>query len=236
MDLSNKKVLLAEDDPIYSIWIKMVLEEIGINNILYAVNVKKAIEEYQTNLPDLIICDIFLEGKQTGIDLIKELQSYQIPIIVMTNSIDKALYAEVKKVQHVNYLVKPFQPLSLISIIENIFNELESSKNSKLKEPYIAIKNHENVYVKVYLNDILYLEADKNYTYLYTLGKKIALKRTLLSLISDLNTQFIRIHKSFIVNKIHVTSWNSETVTLTNQSNIPIGRKFLNDFLKEIEK
>lgn len=35
MDLSKKKILLAEDDPIYSIWIKMVLEEIGINNILY---------------------------------------------------------------------------------------------------------------------------------------------------------------------------------------------------------
>lgn len=236
MDLSKKKILLAEDDPIYSIWIKMVLEEIGINNILYAVNVKKAIEEYQSNLPDLIICDIFLEGKQTGIDLMRKLQSYQIPIIVITNSMDKSLYAEVKKVQHVNYLIKPFQPLSLISIIENIFHELESSKNSILKEPYIAIKNHENIYVKVYLNDILYLEADKNYTYLYTLGKKIALKRTLLSLINDLNTQFIRIHKSFIVNKIHVISWNSETVTLTNQLNIPIGRKFLSDFFKEIEK
>ena len=179
---------------------------------------------------------MFLEGKQTGIDLMRQLQSYQIPIIVITNSMDKSLYAEVKKVQHVNQLIKPFQPLSLISIIENIFHELESSKKSILKEPYIAIKNHKNIYVKVYLNDILYLEADKNYTYLYTLGKKNALKRTLLSLINDLNTQFIRIHKSFIVNKIHVISWSSETITLTNQLNIPIGRKFLNDFLKEIEK
>jgi hypothetical protein len=45
---------------------------------------------------------MFLEGKQTGIDLMRQLQSYQIPIIVITNSMDKSLYAEVKKVQHVN--------------------------------------------------------------------------------------------------------------------------------------
>lgn len=236
MDLSKKKILLVEDDPIYAIWLKMVLEEIGITNPICVVNVKKAIEECLISSPDLIICDIFLEGKQTGIDLLKEIQSYQIPIIIITNSRDKALYEIIKRVQHVNYLVKPFQSLSLISVIENVFYELESSKNSRLKEPFIPIKNHENTYVKMYLSDILYLEADKNYTYLYTLEKKIALKKSLLSLVSELNGQFIRIHKSFMVNKIHISSWNSDMLILSNQTNIPIGRTFLNDFLNEIER
>jgi two-component system, LytTR family, response regulator LytT len=235
MDLTQKKILIVEDDPIYTIWLKMVLEDYGITQIVCETNVKQAIEVYQSNPPDLLICDVFLEGKLTGIDLLKQLQAYQIPIIVITNSRDKALYDNVKKVQYVNYLVKPFQPLSLISVIENVFHEIDSSKNSKLKESYILVKNFENVNVKMYLSDIIYLESDKNYTYIYSSDKKVALKKSLVSLLPDLDNNFIRIHKSFIVNKIYVNGWNSQTVTLSNGSSITIGRTYFKDFASEME-
>jgi DNA-binding LytR/AlgR family response regulator len=234
MDLSKKKFLLVEDDPIYAIWLKVVLEDFGIKDITSETTVIKAVESCKVNQPDLIICDIFLEGKLTGVDLLKELQQYQIPIIIITNSRDKDLYNVVKKVQHVNYLVKPFQPLSLISVIENSFHELESSKNSKLNESFILIKNHENTYNKLFLSNILYLEADKNYTYIYSSEKKIALKKSLVSLLPDLDNHFIRIHKSFIVNKIHIAFWNTQAVTLSNGVHLSLGRSFIKDFLNQI--
>lgn len=234
MSLTAKKILLVEDDDIYTIWIKIVLEEASFLNFSSVKTVEDALNECATAPPDLIISDIFLEGKLTGIDLVKKLQGYNIPVIIITNSKDKELYKKINSIQQVNYLVKPFQALSLISSIENIFYDIENNKASKYNRPYILIKNFENVYEKIFLDDVLYIEVERNYTFLYTRKRKLALKKSLASFQENLNEAFIRVHKSFLVNSFHIKALSSHHIVLSNDIRIDIGRSYVKELKKSL--
>ncbi len=82
-----------------------------------------------------------------------------------------------------------------------------------------------NKHIKVYLSDLAYLQSDGNYTYLYTAERKIAQKKSLTKVLSELDNRFIRCHRTYAVNKYHVISWSSTEIKLMN-NDIPLGRSY----------
>lgn len=95
----------------------------------------------------------------------------------------------------------------------------------------------QNVLVRVKVKDIRYIHADGNYCYLFTKHKKYAIKLSLTRLMDRLpNNEFLRIHKSYIVqlkdvNKIDLGS-NS---LLLEDVHIPIGRAYRSDLIESLE-
>jgi DNA-binding LytR/AlgR family response regulator len=87
--------------------------------------------------------------------------------------------------------------------------------------------------VKVKLHEILYLEALKNYTILVTESKRHCVLSNLGEMLQDEKfSSFIRVHRSFAVSKHHISTIKSQTIKLSENILIPIGRNYKNNIEK----
>ena len=91
---------------------------------------------------------------------------------------------------------------------------------------------------KFLVKDILWIEVNGNYSYLYTEEKKYVLKISLRKVMEKINkhAQFIRIHKQFIVQKKYIDSVDvvNNSLKIENKE-FPIGRTYKSILLKELD-
>lgn len=90
---------------------------------------------------------------------------------------------------------------------------------------------------KVCKNDILFIESDKKYCTINTVNKKYVLRTALKNLSSQLSHEnFIRIHRSYLINKSHITAIDTQNQNITIQNTeIPIGRFYQNNLFQQIK-
>ena len=113
------RILIVEDESIVAIDLKKTLENSGfiINGIVHSgeLAVKKALELN----PDLILMDIMLNGKITGIEAASEIRSKKdIPVIYLTAFANESTLSQAKLTQPFGYILKPFDEKNLVSTIE----------------------------------------------------------------------------------------------------------------------
>lgn len=92
-----------------------------------------------------------------------------------------------------------------------------------------VIKNHIVLKdkTKIYINDLLYVKAEDHYIRLFIADNKNHFVRGRLSdLETELPPNFIRIHRSYIINRNYVKSFSGDQIQLINGERIPIGRTF----------
>ncbi len=81
------KVLLVEDDDVFRVTLKGVLDRLGTpRRIIGAANGEEALDAVSRERPDLIFMDIRLPGEQNGLEVTKKLKEFfpEIPVIVFT--------------------------------------------------------------------------------------------------------------------------------------------------------
>jgi len=141
----------------------------------------------------------------------------------------------------VDYLVKPFTyerfaqaTFKAIKRINSLL-DLNSGKEKIVSQPSIYIKSGGEKFL-VKLNEIIYCEAQKNYTKIYLVNDKSY--STLINISkfeNHLNSEknlFIRIHRSYIISKEHISSIGANYVNL-NGEKIPIGPLYRESFFSE---
>ncbi len=122
-------ILLVEDEPILAMDLADRLEEEGYRVVGIASNGRKALELYQTNPVDLVLCDIVIKGDWDGIETVHHLLARRsVPIIYLTAMTDREMLERAKHTYPAAYLNKPFQLASLRNAIElAIHNAAERS-------------------------------------------------------------------------------------------------------------
>ncbi len=82
--------------------------------------------------------------------------------------------------------------------------------------------------------DILFLQAESNYTTIHTKEGKVTVSKTLKSFTERINGLFIRVHQSYIVNLMHISSYhlNQKTLDLAGSYKIPVSRSRHKELLK----
>jgi len=160
-----------------------------------------------------------------------------IPVcIFITSFADMA--AESFELSTLDFLVKPIKADRFAKTVVRIHDYLESRQKASLYEhslggDTIFIKDG-HAQVKVKLHDILYLEALKDYTLLFTAEKKHCVLSPISSLLKDSNFRsFVRVHRSYAVQK-HLINKFSPSQLMINNIAIPIGRMY-KDNLRDIK-
>jgi DNA-binding LytR/AlgR family response regulator len=171
----------------------------------------------------LFFLDINMPFK-SGLDFLKEQQSIKkIPVIFTTSYSQHAL--EAYNLSVIDYLLKPFSKARFTEAVDKAIAYYTAAQLSKT-EKHIWV-NDDYKKVKIDAADILYIESDKQYVKIYTEAKRYMIIQTLKSLEDELsNSGFIRCHKSFLVNKKHITRFNSSSIYLKNIE-LPIGKQFI---------
>lgn len=110
------------------------------------------------------------------------------------------------------------------------------SQDSKLLVKDAVFVRHEGSLVKVKFDDILWLKGDGNYTTLITKRAVFSVRNILKEFESVLpEDQFIRIHKSYIVQVSEILSINTKEV-MVGSDLVPVGRTYYHQLISGIQK
>ncbi len=235
-------ILIVEDDYIAAQTLSNVIIDLGYNALGPVAYYSEAIQLINETKPDIAILDIELRGLKSGLDLAKTINSdYNFPFIFLTLSTDKDLYRRIIYTQPFAILTKPFNIDELYATLELTHFNNTKKKNittsdlisNPTSNQFIYIKKGQS-YIRLNLEEIVYVKSDNVYIDIVTTTNQTYVTRTSLDqFISQLNTSFIRIHRSYIVNVKLITKIESD-YALVNTKNIPIGKKFKPELLNKL--
>lgn len=114
----KKKILIVEDQFIEAHDLQLILEKAGYEVIGVMRSVNQALEAIEKEIPDLVFLDIFLKGKETGIDLAKILKEKHIGFIYLSANSSKSILEEAKKTQPYGFIVKPFREQDVLITLD----------------------------------------------------------------------------------------------------------------------
>lgn len=176
---------------------------------------------------DILFLDIDMPGLN-GIEFRK--QALKVPVCVFITAHPEHA-VESFQIETLDFIVKPLKLDRFTQTINRIEEFMEIKLKASLFEASIGgdtiyIKEgHEQTKVK--LHEILYLEALKDYTLIVTERKRHCVLSSIGNLLKEDHFQsFVRIHRSYAVQKQYVQKINSNEIVLNNQAIIPIGRSY----------
>lgn len=219
--------LIVEDEFLIAETISEILIRVGCSKIRIVSSVEDALEEIKICKPTMVLTDINLGQEKSGIDLGKLLhEQYQIPFIYITSHSSPEILGKAKHTRPNAYIVKPFKNEDLIVAIELALFNSGSPKDNTTDNSELIVKEGRAI-VRLNANDIKWMETEGNYT---TINLVEAKRRVVRIPISELqlqlsSQQFVRIHKSYLVNKKYITEIRTNSI-LIKDLELPIGRAF----------
>ena len=114
------QILIIEDEPIIAKDIVYAVEDLGYTVSAVCSDHKTALNALEKRVPDLVLCDIMLEGDDwDGVRLAKEIRKlYSVPLIFLTALTDAATISRAAAAEPDAYLTKPFEVRNLYVAIE----------------------------------------------------------------------------------------------------------------------
>lgn len=214
------------DDELQNIEVlkKMILKFCtGINVVGTAGTISDARKIVDELNPDIVFLDVELPG-ENGFELIESLEEINFHVIFTTAHADYAVKAI--KFAALDYLLKPISVQELRDAVEKAKSEITKSKNKEdYNDPKLSVLK-DNVHtgkvelkrialptsegLELYdLADVIYVEADRSYCKFFMVNnKKIVVSKAMKEFEEILTSaNFIRVHKSSMVNLSHVTKY-----------------------------
>lgn len=193
----------------------------------------KAIPFITEQKPDILFIDIEMP-QLNGIDFIKQIDTSYCQVIFLTAYEQYAI--EAVKSNAIDYLLKPLDTEELRSAVERAISLIEDQPYSDVEADIkqIASKTNQlkipttNGFAFLKIEDIIYCQADSNYTHIHTTSKTHIVLKTLKSIQDALpNETFLRIHNSYLVNNMHIREYSRSDggyVILSNDVNLRVSR------------
>jgi DNA-binding LytR/AlgR family response regulator len=182
---------------------------------------------------DLIFLDIEMP-EMNGFDFINSLE-YPPNIVIISAAEEYALKAFDFNV--VDYLLKPITYGRFCKAIDKTVRYFARKEVSNTGDEEIFIKKGSSL-VKLKLRDIIYIEALENYVTLNTNDDKFTIHFTMKAIENQLPSGvFIRVHRSFIINKNQIQTIKENTLDLKiggTLISIPVGKSFRDSLLNDI--
>lgn len=239
--MDKLKIGIIEDDLLIAESMVVMLQQIGYNPTKPVRNYERAVAMLKTESPDLLLIDIQLEGDLDGIDLARMVnKDFGLPFIFVTANSDRSTVERAKEVKPYAYLVKPFNENDLYSSIEIAFSAFHQTKKDSTQEEAITflkdvifVKENQ-IFHKVAINDILYVESDNVYLTIHTAKKNYVVRAKLEDFISNFAMgDLFRIHRSYAINVKHLETINEITVKVAGKE-VPMNKVYRQELFQRI--
>lgn len=232
--MSAIKILVIDDEVLIAELIKSYLSSFGFSEIFLAHTRNTAIQAINHVQPDLVLLDLHLQQPKDGLDIAKILdEKGDLPYIFITANADMLIIQEAIHTRASSYITKPVKKADLFASIQ-----IALKANSKPDSSFLLIKEH-NTNVKINYDEILYIESNSNYINIFTKTQKIMTRQSLDWAEQELpENQFMRIHRSYIVNIRAVQRTHSKSVFI-GDIEIPISRanaSKMSEYLRKRQK
>lgn len=192
-------------------------------------NIPQAVEEIKKHQPDLVFLDIEMP-KYAGYEIVKFFDGINFEMIFVTAYDNYAMRAF--EVAAVDYLLKPIDIERLkksVARVQKKVNESDNIQKLNLLSQTLESKSITNILVSdkgqqyiIPIESIIAIEAQESYCQIYTSSKKYLVSKNLKHFESLLETlpEFIRVHKSWVINKNHIVNYSKSDLTILLNSSI----------------
>lgn len=237
--MNNIKISITEDEALIADHLAACLEELGYSVVAIADNAAETIGNITIHRPDLALIDINLRGEMDGIALANIIrEQFGIPFIYITSNSDSNTIERLKATQPAGFILKPFSAAALGPVVEIAMhnNKLQKDQTHELVQidDALFVKDQHKL-VKIVYTDILYAEAQSNYTLIKTKDQKFLISQTMKNIEEKLVPHgFMRIHRSFVVNLKHIDQIHPKAV-IVQQKEIPISETYKAELLERVE-
>mgnify|MGYP003603262719 FL=1 len=226
--MENLNCIIVDDNEIDRLTVLSYAKRFPNLSILGAFeDSAEALVAIENNKIDILFLDIDMPGL-SGVELRKK--ANQVPACIFITS-HPEFAVESFELETLDFIVKPLKLDRFEQTVRRITDFFDIKNKATLFESSIGghviyIKEgHEQTKVK--LHEILYLEALKDYTLIITPQKRHCVLSSIGTLLKENHFQsFIRIHRSFAVQKQFIHKINTQEIILNNNISIPIGRSY----------
>lgn len=227
------RCIVVDDEPLAVELLADYLQKTpGMQVVLKTTHVLDALHGVQQGNADLLFLDIQMP-ELTGIQFMKIIRN-ACPVILTTAYAEYAL--EGYEYDVVDYLLKPVTFERFMVAVDKAKRRLEQAAPKEMPQQveHIFIKTEYRIQ-KIDLNDILYIEALRDYIAIHTPTAKILSLESLRNMEEILPAAgFIRIHKSYIINQNKIEFLERGKVII-NKQYLPIGDTYREKFLSRIK-
>ncbi len=164
---------------------------------------------------DVAMVDILLSTEFTGLQVAEELNKHNKPFVFLTANKDMRTLESAARLSPKTYLTKPFNPNDVLAALEAIKYQLP------------ALIEIQDVHGKRTINptDIVFVTSDRSYVEIQTLKEKIVQRKLLKELEEELPDSFIRVHRSYVINRNFIESKSGSDVMVGGYK-IPVSRNY----------
>ena len=240
--MTSLKTIIIDDEPrgITSMQRLLQINCPDVSLIGSFTDADEAIRMIKSMEPDLIFLDIAMPVKN-GFDLLKELKGFHFEVIFVTAH--NQFMIEAFHFSAIDYLLKPVEDNLLVDAVERAKNRITEKSGSKNVETFLHnLKQKQSPqkmrlcipslkgFQVIELDDILYAESSGNYTNLYFANKQMVCTSKPMHEYEKLleDAGFVRIHKSILVNLLHVKEYlrgEGGSVILSNGHEVEVARR-----------
>jgi DNA-binding LytR/AlgR family response regulator len=242
MKAKKARILIVEDDMIIAANISLQLTNLGYEITGIESRGEEAIGHVKGNTPDLLLMDVNLKGALSGIDTVMAIQEFSdVPVVYLTANSDEVCFKKAKETHPKAFMAKPFNKLELQRTIELVIDQIAEKKNEPKPNGGVEVLGdrifvrHHGKMEKLLLDDILFIEADRNYCTIVTDTGKFTLTSSLKGMVEKLPKGYlIRVHRSYMVNisKLDVVADHHLEI---NRKVIPLGKSYKNELFGRIQ-
>ena len=235
--MEKYKCLVIEDEPLAAEILEDYIRQISFLELKgVSGNALDALDMLQAGDVDVIFLDIHLP-KLKGLDFIRTLKTP--PQIIITTAFRE--YAlDGYELNVVDYLLKPVSLSRFIGAVNKLkvkgqaISINETTTINSTEENFFLI-NINKKKIKIYLDEVLFIESKKEYINIITSTDTYLAKYQLTDIEAQLNKlSFMRIHRSFIVSMKKIKAYTATDVEI-NGFKIPIGRSYKELVLAALE-
>lgn len=195
--------------------------------------------EARTALMQQKVDIVFLDINMPVMDGISFLKTLKTPPQIIFTTAYKEYAVDAFDLAACDYLLKPFSLERFIVAVDKAMEKLQPAGHAltdtgeSKEDDFLFLKADGKIY-KIRHDDLLYAEANGNYTKVYTTQHTLLPAMT-FSGFEELvpKSRFLRIHRSFIINKSKIDHIEGNRVFIQN-TEIPIGSNYREQFLRQI--
>ncbi|HMX36661.1 MAG TPA: response regulator transcription factor [Ferruginibacter sp.] len=223
--MQQYKCIIVEDEPLAAEVLQDYIRQVPFLKLIKTCSdAIYAMETLKEEKIDLVFLDIHLP-KLKGLDFIKSLTNP--PHIIITSAYHE--YAlEGHELNVLDYLLKPIEFKRFLKAVNRLSAVQEHTEDvsQKPSEREYLFFNVSKKKVKIFLDEILYIESLKEYIRVCTRQKTIITKFQLGEIEEILSkNNFLRVHRSFIVAKDKIDAFTATDVEVSGKQ-LPIGRSY----------
>ncbi len=229
------KCLLVDDEPLAIKLIENHIEQLDLFEVeATCSNAVKALELLRSKTIDLIFLDIKMP-QLTGIDFLKTLKNP--PAVIITTAY-REFALDGYDLDIVDYLLKPITFDRFLKAVDRYLRTIQikqtSSTTKSSESQFIYFKSGAKFH-KLYADDILYVESLRDYVIIHCQHQEINAKYKISDIEMELRPfNFLRIHRSFIVNPRKITAFTANDIEIGIKE-IPIGTNYKTYVLRELK-